>query len=236
MAERARQRAGRELAAARRLLEAGDVREALRPLERARRDFLAAADETGLREVRAAAEDGYRRSDSADEPAYERLLYASAQNIRFLSRRSATATGREWIDPHPELDRSDRPEIRAERGITRRDIPWITLAAAAGLLGVAAVAAFYIWGIFFSITLHRATIRNDSGRAVVVGVCAGPCDQLSDVRLLRPGRRSTVRETDPIWFTVQTPSGRRIGCVEARKPERGALVSAAGRCPAFEMP
>lgn len=232
MGERRRQRAERALAEARAQIEAGDATAAFRPLERARKDYLGEADLSGLREVRRAAERGYTSSADAGEAAYERLLYASAQNVRFLSRRRAAAAGEPWRDPHPELDLPDRPEIRAERGIGRRDVPWILVSAVVGAAVVAGVVAFYVWAFFFAADgSQRATIVNDTSRPVVVGVCAGYCDSVRGVRLLRDGQREGGKTSfgDDLWFVVSRPSGRRIGCVRGRG---GTVhVSDAGGCP-----
>ena len=146
MAERTRQRAEAALAEARRLLEAGEPGRAVDALERARKGFFAAADLAGMRELRRAAEEGYAASEPADEPAYERLLYASGQNVRFLSRRRAKAAGLPWEDPHPELDAPGRPEIRAERGLTKRDVPWILVYGALGVAVVGGLVALWIYG------------------------------------------------------------------------------------------
>src|SRR5579884_1150040 len=120
MAERRLQRAQTALDEARRLIDGRELRRAAERLERARADFAAELSLHGVREVRAEAERGYQQADEADEPFYEQLLYASAQNVRFLSRRDAARRGIEWVDPHPELELPGRPEIRAERGLGRR--------------------------------------------------------------------------------------------------------------------
>jgi hypothetical protein len=125
-----------------RAIDAGDAHGALRPLERARGDLLAARDLDGLRELRREAERGYGHCEVRDEAAYESLLYASAQNIRWLSRKAAVQRGVAWDDPHPELDRPGRPEIRVERTVTKRNIPWILVAT---LAAVAIATVFVVW-------------------------------------------------------------------------------------------
>lgn len=127
---------------ARRLLDAEDAHGALRPLERARGDLLAARDLDGLQELRREAERGYGHCAAKDEAAYESLLYASAQNIRWLSRKAAVDGGVAWEDPHPELDKAGRPEIRVERTVTKRHIPWIAVAT---LAAVAIGVLFVLW-------------------------------------------------------------------------------------------
>lgn len=118
---------------ARRLLEAGDAHAALRSLERARDDLLAERDLDGLHDLRRLAEQGYAESHDRDEAAYESLLYASAQNIRWLSRKRALERGVAWEDPHPELDAPGRPEMRVEREVTRAHVPWILVAVVAAI-------------------------------------------------------------------------------------------------------
>src|SRR5579884_344497 len=139
MAERRRQRAREALADARRLLDAGELRRGAERLERARADFAAELDLDGVRDVRAEAERGYQQADEADEPFYEQLLYASAQNVRFLSRRDAARREIEWVDPHPELDLPGRPEIRVERALGRRAKAWLVALVLAVVLAIVGV-------------------------------------------------------------------------------------------------
>ena len=167
MGEARRKRAEEALAEGRRLLESGDVHGALRLLDRARKDFVQEGDLAGVRELRKVVEDGYRLADAQDEPAYERLLYASAQNIRFLSRKRAVEAKVPWEDPHPELDQPGRPEMRAERGVTKRDVPWIAIAAVAGVLVLAGVGVY----IFAMVQITHVRVRNDSNGRVFVGFC-----------------------------------------------------------------
>ena len=156
MGEARRKRAEEALAEGRRLLESGDVHGALRLLDRARKDFVQEGDLGGVRELRKVVEDGYRLADAQDEPAYERLLYGSAQNVRFLSRKRAAEAKVPWEDPHPELDQPGRPEMRA--GVTRRDIPWIAI----GAVVAAALVAGIVLLIVFADTTDRRGITNDS--------------------------------------------------------------------------
>jgi hypothetical protein len=221
---RTRQRAEAALAEARRLLEAGEPGRAVDDLERARKGFLAEADLGGMQEVRRAAEEGYAASEPADEPAYERLLYASGQNVRFLSRRRAAAAGLPWEDPHPELDAPGRPEIRAERGVTKRDVPWILVFGGLGVAVVASLIALWIYAVVVAVDEHDRTIANDSARPVLVSLCDRPCDDGVGARLLRPGESLTYR-TSYDAFLVTSPDGERIGCVDTT--DDGAAVSAA---------
>jgi hypothetical protein len=224
--ERTRRRAQAALDEGRRLLFAGDHAGAADALERARRDFLGERDLAALREVRRAAEDGYRSCDPDDEPAYERLLYATGQNVRFLSRRRAAEAGVPWEDPHPELDAPGRPEIRIERGVRRRDVPWIVVFGTLGALVVAGVLAAYVYAVVVAQREHRWTITNDTARTVLVGTCNGSCTSLQETRVLSPGSRLTIR-TKRDRFAISTPAGRRVGCVDGAA---SALVSTAGPC------
>jgi hypothetical protein len=223
MSEAARQRGRGKLAEARSLLEAGEMRRALKPLDQARKDFVQAGDLDDLNELRRAIEQGYQAADEADEPAYERLLYASGQNVRFLSRREAAKRGVAWEDPHPELDAPSRPEIRIERGVARREIPWIIIGTAAG----AALVAGVVLLIVTASDTHHRSIRNDSPAAVLVGLCDSPCDEVAKTQLLQPGETVTLK-TNYDLFAISTPAGRRIGCVDTSS--RVARVSDANSC------
>jgi hypothetical protein len=222
MGERARQRAERELTEARRLLESGGVHGALQLLERARKDFLKSEDLTGLRELRGVVEEGYRNAATEDEPAYERLLYATAQNVRFLSRRRAKQAGVPWEDPHPELEQPGRPEMRAERGMTRRDRRWIVLA---GVLGAAVVAAVVV-GAFVVYRSQRVVIVNDTATPVQVGLCSDrTCDTATFVVTIAPGNRYTAIGRN---FRVTRLDGTTVGCIHGHGVTR--RVSSASPC------
>jgi hypothetical protein len=224
--ERTRQRAQAALDEGRRLLFAGDHARATDALENARRDFLGEDDLAAMQEVRRAAEDGYRTCDPNDEPAYERLLYATGQNVRFLSRRRAAQAGVPWEDPHPELDAPGRPEIRVERGVRRRDIPWIVVFGTLGGLVVAGILAAYVYAIVVATHEHRWTITNDTAQSVVIGTCDGDCSSVAQTRVLAAGAAVTIR-TRGDRFAISTTAGDRIGCVDG---SASALVSAAESC------
>jgi hypothetical protein len=210
VSRRAAERATRTLDRARGLLSGGDVAAAVEQLERARKDFLKAEDLVGLRELRRVVEDGYRESATGDEPAFERLLYASAQNIRFLSRRAARKAQVPWEDPHPELDQPGRPEMRVERGLTRRDWRWVILAS---VLSAAVIAAIVI-GAVYAYRSQRVVLVNDTDDAVEVGVCDNrACD--GDVvfeRTLDPGERFSVIGHN---FRFTRKDGTLLGCLHS---------------------
>jgi hypothetical protein len=195
---------------ARGLLAGGDIADALDRLERARKDFLKAEDLVGLRQLRRVVEDGYRESAAVDEPAFERLLYASAQNIRFLSRRAARKAQVPWEDPHPELDQPGRPEMRAERGLTGRDRRWVVFAAVLSIAVIGGVAV----GIVYAYKSQRVVIVNDTTERVGVGVCDDrACD--GDVLLrstLDPGERYRAIGHD---FRITRENGTTLGCIHA---------------------
>jgi hypothetical protein len=222
MGEARRKRAEEALVEGRRLLASGDVDGALRRLDRARKDFLQEGDLAGTRDLRTVVEDAYRVAHTRDEPAFERLLYASAQNIRFLSRKRAADAKVPWEDPHPELDQPGRPEMRAERGVTKRDVPWIAIGVVVAAALVAGVVLLFVFGA----RTDRRSITNDSGAPVLVGLCDSPCDTVAQARLLRPGDRASF-DTNYDLFEVSKPSGDRIGCVPAA---RHARTSKTGDC------
>ena len=219
MAERRLQRAQTALDEARRLIDRRELRRAAERLERARADFAAELSLHGVREVRAEAERGYQQADEADEPFYEQLLYASAQNVRFLSRRDAARRGVEWVDPHPELDLPGRPEIRVERLLDRRTKRWLgglaALVVAAGL----AVLAYY------AATFESATLVNDQNYPVTWGSCndgTGP----DSGALLQPGARKHLGG----WhLCVELMTNAGLKCVRPHDGET-MKVSEAPRC------
>ncbi len=89
----------RELADARALIERGEAKAALKPLERVRRESLAAGRVEELEEVLALAALVYGRTEGKRQGEAGRLAFSAQQNIRFLGRRAALAQGREWVDP-----------------------------------------------------------------------------------------------------------------------------------------
>jgi hypothetical protein len=217
VSERRRQRAGAALEDARRRLEAGDVRGAVEPLERAGADFAAELDLEGVRSVRAEVERGYHEAGERDEPFYEQLLYATAQNIRFLSRRDAAARGVEWVDPHPELDQPGRPEIRAERGVGRKAKRWLLAVS----LGVVVVLGATAAGIALSI--DHATIVNDTDHVVAWSDCG--TNVLTDNHLLKPGTRKRLTGWN-LCVEIADPTTFSQGCLKLHDGETVSVRAA----------
>jgi hypothetical protein len=209
--EQRRQRGHRALEEARRRLDAGDVGGAAAPLERARADFAAELDLEGVREVRAQAERGYREAAEADDPFYEQLLYASAQNVRFLSRRDAARRGVEWVDPHPELDQPGRPEMRVERGVSRSARRWLVGVSLAVLLTAGGTAA----GI--ALSLDRATVVNDTAQPVGYVDCGQGGLDINPPTLLPHTRKRFTGWN--LCFAVYDPNGHRLGCLRLHDGE-----------------
>src|SRR3954470_19189416 len=210
MSVRAAERATRALDEGRARLERGDVAGGLDRLEHARKDFLKAEDLAGLRALRTVVEDSYRESAEADEPAFERLLYASAQNIRFLSRRAARKAQVPWEDPHPELDAPGRPEMRAERGLTQRDRRWVVVA---GVLSAVVVAAVVV-GAVFAYKSQRVVLVNDTNERVEVALCDDrACERESPVTTtLDPGERFRAIGHN---FRITREDGTTLGCIHS---------------------
>jgi|tagenome__1003787_1003787.scaffolds.fasta_scaffold20889596_2 hypothetical protein len=210
MSVRAAERATRALDEGRARLERGDVAGGLDRLEHARKDFLKAEDLAGLRELRGVVEDSYRESAEADEPAFERLLYASAQNIRFLSRRAARKAQVPWEDPHPELDAPGRPEMRAERGLTQRDRRWVVIA---GVLSAVVIAAVVV-GVVFAYKSQRVVLVNDTNERVEVALCDDrACERESPVTTtLDPGERFRAIGHN---FRITREDGTTLGCIHS---------------------
>jgi hypothetical protein len=219
MAERRRQRAREALAEARRLIDEGELRGAAERLERARSDFAAELDLDGVRDVRAEAERGYQLAAEADDPFYEQLLYASAQNVRFLSRRDAARRGVEWVDPHPELDLPGRPEIRAERGIGRKAKAWI--------VGVSIAAALAVAGITIGLVVSHETgyVVNDTSRSVGYVRCG---DSVGSAKQLAPGEKTKLGGWG-LCIELTSSTGVLSRCLHIRDGET-ARVSDARAC------
>jgi hypothetical protein len=112
--------------------------------------------------------------------------------------------------------------MRADRGVTKRDVPWIAI----GAVVAAALVAGFVALIVLGVRTHRRAITNDSNAAVLVALCDSPCDSVAKPQLLRPGD-SVSWETNYDLFAVSKPSGARIGCVDAT---RRSKVSRARKC------
>ena len=207
MGEARRKRAEEALAEGRRLLESGDVHGALRLLDRARKDFVQEGDLGGVRELRKVVEDGYRLADAQDEPAYERLLYGSAQNVRFLSRKRAAEAKVPWEDPHPEVENREGEGVLASAGYR------------AGARVLARMGLSLDVGVCFPQLPELADFARAVPELTII------LNHLGGLNL-RPGERISWKTTYD-RFAISKPSGARIGCVDAT---RRARVSDADSC------
>ncbi len=86
------------LAPARAEIERGNTGRALHGLEKVRRKLLDRSDVNGLGELLGLAQQ-LPITKPRHEQARRRLIDAAQQNVRYLSRRSALESGREWNDP-----------------------------------------------------------------------------------------------------------------------------------------
>jgi hypothetical protein len=228
MNEGAMKRAEAALADAHRRLAAGETEKAARALERARRGYLAAGDVVAMTRLRRLVEESYERSSVRDEPLFEQLLYATGQNLRFLTRREAAERGVPWQDPHPEIDDRRRPEMRAARAIRPRDLPRIVVFAALGVVTAGALLTGYLHVRRAAEPGPSRTIVDDAGRALLVATCKAGAISVDQTQPLAAGEAWTVRTHDT-WFVVSYPDGDQIGCVPASK--KFARASRAGACP-----
>ncbi len=227
MDEGALRRAESAFAEARRHLEAGELGKAARKLERARRGYLALVDLPGMARLRGVVEEAQQRSGADDEALFEPLLYATAQNIRFLTRREAAERGLPWRDPHPELDDRRRLEMRPGRFIRRRDLPRIVLFATVGVVFVGALLSGYVYATRPASKGAIRTIVNDMDRPLLVATCKGGSISTDRSKQLVSGKW-TIRTRDS-WFVVSYPDGDRIGCLPVTQTP--ARASRAGPCP-----
>jgi len=90
---------GHALAEVRTLVGRGDMKQALKRLESARRSALADEEISALTDVLAECRMVHARADQKRRNEAVRVMNAAKQNIRFLSRKQALAAGQEWIDP-----------------------------------------------------------------------------------------------------------------------------------------
>jgi Tol biopolymer transport system component len=130
------------LSAAQAVLERGNARSATRELSRARLDFLAQGDLSGLTELLAVARE-LPTGTPREKRAHHRLVYEAEQDIAFLSRRAALTK---------ERSRSATSSRRMNSGAVRKNkaliatlgllalavaVPWLILFLA-GLVGIVA--------------------------------------------------------------------------------------------------
>jgi hypothetical protein len=121
------------------LVDGGDLKGALKVLERARREAAAEEDVNALWQV-------FEASRTLQARALERnqrhrageIAGAARQNIRFLSRRQALTAGEEWVDPFQgsvpvEPGQVATPETRGRRNVRGR-VRWGALAVWAILM------------------------------------------------------------------------------------------------------
>jgi hypothetical protein len=126
--------------------EQGDLKQALKRLERARQSALADEDIPALRDVLAECRAVHALADEKRRNDAELVMNAAQQNIRFLSRKAALAAGEEWVDPFPAVARASAPVSSPDVG-SRNEGPLrvrmllVHLAASFGVCAFLALAA-----------------------------------------------------------------------------------------------
>lgn len=128
------------LAPARFEIERRKTRRALGNLEKARRKLLARFDVDGLGELLSLAQ-RLPTAKARHAKARRRLIDATQQNVRYLSRRSALKAGDEWSDPFAAAEPKASAKLPSLPPMTRREI----LVSAA--IVIAIVGVFTAWAL-----------------------------------------------------------------------------------------
>jgi len=230
----------RELGEARASNNRGDVRAALKHLDKARRGYVKRHDAAGLEHLLVLA-DVLDSDDERVRIGRANLVYAVKQNLRLESRRRGRELGESWQDPYPDLAApTEHTGIAFTRGVK------LAIAVGAAIGTAALVALFALPAIFGSSEEPRVTLRllNDTQERVTVRGCdESDCFSTWMSRDIDPGltTESSVPTDDLVeLFKVDFP-GRDEICLPVRVHdaverfgETGALVarvSQATPCP-----
>ena len=81
------------------LVERGELKQALKALERERREAVARGDAASVEDVFRAIKLVFERADGKLRSEAGRISFSAQQNMRFLGRQAAIAAGEEWSDP-----------------------------------------------------------------------------------------------------------------------------------------
>jgi hypothetical protein len=125
------------------LVERGELKQALKALERERRDAVARGDAASVEDVFRAVKLVYGRADGKRRSEAGRISFAAQQNMRFLGRQAAIASGAEWSDPFPDDPRPaprDPALKRALFGEARRPLSLV-------LAVLVSIASFFVWSV-----------------------------------------------------------------------------------------
>jgi uncharacterized membrane protein len=134
-------------------LNVGDIRGALKLLERARRGALDAGDLEQLNEALRVAQTAVDRASGFRRGSAERLVYAIEQNIGFLERKRAIAAGEEPIvAPPPAIPEERRSTPTPARpAFTMEDLSeWLgarALALAGGFVTLLGIVFFFVLAV-----------------------------------------------------------------------------------------
>jgi uncharacterized membrane protein len=132
-------------------LEVGDVKAALKLLERVRRGALDAGDVAQLKEAFNVAEIAADRATGLKRGSAERLAYAIQQNIKFLERKRAIAAGQEPIVATPSAIPQERIPAPAQPTLTMQELSeWLgarALALAGGFVTLLGIVFFFVLAV-----------------------------------------------------------------------------------------
>jgi hypothetical protein len=175
----------RDFGEARERIDRGDVRGALKALDRARKGFAGRDDVEGLEHVLDL--EGLVGDDGGDERARAarvNLVYATKQNIRGATRKRTLRAGGEWVDPYPDLE---APVEHTRIPITRGVKFWIGVGVVLAVIAIASyIAAIVIFGT--STQTLPVVVDNDLSQTVDVRWCDDEsCDFPNESHELDPG-------------------------------------------------
>jgi hypothetical protein len=102
------------------LLGRGELKAAVKLLERARRESLARGDVAALQEVLAATRVVHAHGNRKRRNEAVRIANAAQQNIRLLTRKQALEAGTTWVDPFLTSSKGGGPQSAAVPGLS----PW----------------------------------------------------------------------------------------------------------------
>ncbi len=159
----------RELAETRALVEQGEVRAALRRVERVRRSALAAEDVWMLAAVLDLAELVGGTAEGHEAEQAVALAFATRQNIRFLGRRQALREGLDWRDPFAtDRRRAAGPKLRQGRIRPAGDVRGLAI----GLLAMVLAFPLALLVAMMLVALGTHYLTLSAWRASVVAAAA----------------------------------------------------------------
>jgi hypothetical protein len=220
----------RDFGEARERIDRGDVRGAVKALDRARKGFAGRDDVDGLEHVldlEALLDDG--DGDERVGAARANLVYATKQNIRGATRKRALRAGEEWADPHPDLE---APIEHTRIPITRGVKFWIGVGVVLGLLAIAAYVAVVVVVALTNTDTLPVLVSNDLTQTVDVRWCDNEsCDFPNESHELHPGGSAEfdLPRDDLLDLLVvrNADSKHRLGCLPlaVKEARRGGIAT-----------